>query len=175
MRWPNEDDVTTGLPGELVRTCPHQLSGGMRQRVAPAMALICEPALLIADEPTTAVDVTTQELRARLGMAMILVTHDFGVIARRVDRVAVMYAGRTVERAGVRDLAAAADPGSRASAAPLGGETPSAADPPSGCRFRTRCPQARDVCAREEPVPAEPATPGHQVACHFPLIQAAMP
>ncbi|MBI0318296.1 ABC transporter ATP-binding protein, partial [Streptomyces javensis] len=169
-------------PGERLRNYPHQLSGGMRQRVAIAMALICEPELLIADEPTTALDVTTQaqilelidDLRSRLGMAMILVTHDLGVIARRVDRVAVMYAGRTVERAGVRALFAAprhrytqalfaalperaADESQPLATIP--GLPPSLVTRPAGCRFAPRCGFATAECREAEPELSEVVLP----------------
>ncbi|UZJ33278.1 ABC transporter ATP-binding protein [Streptomyces endophytica] len=161
-------------PAERMTHYPHQLSGGMRQRVAIAMALVCEPDLLIADEPTTALDVTTQHqilelvdaLRARLGMALILVTHDLGVIARRVDRVAVMYGGRIAERAPVRPLFAA--PRHRYTQALFAALPEHAPDParplatvpglppvlttrPTGCRFAPRCGFATDLCRTAEP------------------------
>ncbi|MFJ5804133.1 dipeptide ABC transporter ATP-binding protein [Streptomyces decoyicus] len=171
-------------PAERLTNYPHQLSGGMRQRVAIAMALVCEPRLLIADEPTTALDVTTQhqilelidELRTRLGMALILVTHDLGVIARRVDRVAVMYGGRIAERAAVRPLfatprhrytqalfAALPDlprlpPGGAAPRtdggrplATIPGLPPSLLTRTAGCRFAPRCGFATDLCRVAEP------------------------
>ncbi|MFI0814184.1 dipeptide ABC transporter ATP-binding protein [Streptomyces sp. NPDC021098] len=191
-------------PGERLRSHPHQLSGGMRQRVAIAMALICEPRLLIADEPTTALDVTTQaqilelidELRARLGMALILVTHDLGVIARRVDRAVVMYAGRTVERAGVRGLFAAprhrytqalfaALPERAADAsrplATIPGLPPSLLVRPTGCRFAPRCGFASERCATTEPPmttepPLTAAGPGgHSFACFHPVPSGVDP
>ncbi|MFD0417006.1 dipeptide ABC transporter ATP-binding protein [Streptomyces sp. NPDC127108] len=161
-------------PAERMKSYPHQLSGGMRQRVAIAMALVCEPKLLIADEPTTALDVTTQHqilelidnLRQTLGMAMILVTHDLGVIANRVDRVAVMYAGRVAEQADVKDLFArprhrytealfaalperAADRGTELHTIP--GLPPSLTARPTGCRFAPRCAFATDECREREP------------------------
>ncbi|MGW1376431.1 ABC transporter ATP-binding protein [Streptomyces sp. NPDC002446] len=187
-------------PAERLRSYPHQLSGGMRQRVAIAMALVCEPRLLIADEPTTALDVTTQHqilelidgLRARLGMAMILVTHDLGVVARRVDRVAVMYGGRIAERAPARSLFAtprhrythallAALP-ERATKAPQGAGTlatlpglpPSLATRPTGCRFAPRCGFATDRCHDTEPELTDglphttPAATAHAFACFHP-------
>ncbi|MFD8324220.1 ABC transporter ATP-binding protein [Streptomyces lydicus] len=189
-------------PAERLRHYPHQLSGGMRQRVAIAMALICEPRLLIADEPTTALDVTTQhqilelldELRTRLGMALILVTHDLGVIARRVDRVAVMYGGRIAERAPVRPLFAAprhrytqalfaalpdaaTDAGQPLATVP--GLPPSLTSRPTGCRFAPRCGFATDLCRAAEPEltdgldGAAPADTAHAVACFHPADPAA--
>jgi oligopeptide/dipeptide ABC transporter ATP-binding protein len=161
-------------PEERARSYPHQLSGGQRQRVMIAIALSCEPDLLIADEPTTALDVTIQaqilellrDIRARTGMGMILITHDLGVVAETCDRVAVMYAGRIVEEASVERLFA--DPrhpytqgllravprlGSAGRAlAGIPGTVPSATAWPSGCRFRTRCPFAWDMCASEPPL-----------------------
>src|ERR1700761_7076439 len=161
-------------PKERLGDYPHQLSGGLRQRVMIAMALACEPKLLIADEPTTALDVTIQAqildllagLRERLGMAMLLITHDLGVIAGHADRVSVMYAGRIVESAGTGPLFAdmrhpytqallasiprlSQDPGQPLQA--IGGLPPDLAAPPPGCRFAARCRYATDQCRAEEP------------------------
>ncbi|MFH8346604.1 dipeptide ABC transporter ATP-binding protein [Streptomyces sp. NPDC018045] len=181
-------------PAERMKNHPHQLSGGMRQRVAIAMALVCEPRLLIADEPTTALDVTTQhqilelidDLRARLGMAMILVTHDLGVIAKRVDRVAVMYGGRIAERAGAHRLFAAprhrytqallaALPeratGERATLATIPGLPPALVTRPTGCRFAPRCAFATDRCRTEEP--SLPGDAAHAYACFHPAGETA--
>jgi len=179
-----------GLPDVSRRfdSYPHQLSGGMRQRVVIAMALACEPELLIADEPTTALDVTIQkqilrlidELRARLGMAVILVTHDLGVIAGHADRVAVMYAGKIVETSPTRELFANprhpytealfrslpenVDPDRELFAIP--GLPPDLSDPPPGCRFAARCAYASERCRTEEP---ELTVGSHPFACFHPL------
>ena len=173
---------------------PHNLSGGMRQRVMIAMALSCEPALLIADEPTTALDVTIQaqildllsELQRRLGMAILIITHDLGVIAEVADQVLVMYAGQIVESADVGDLFA--DPqhpytigllGSiprldveRARLATIEGTVPSPNNQPRGCRFAPRCPFADRHC-RETPPPLRDIAPGHRVACWKAPVEVA--
>ena len=169
-----------------VDSFPHEMSGGMRQRAMIAMALACEPKLLIADEPTTALDVTIQAqilellagLQRRTGTAILLITHDLGVIAEVADDVAVMYAGKIVEQSAVQDLFA--DPhhpytigllGSiprleeeRARLATIEGSVPNPAALPVGCRFHPRCPFAVDKCRAEQPPLAE-ISPGHQVAC----------
>jgi peptide/nickel transport system ATP-binding protein len=182
-----------GMPRarERVDEYPHQFSGGMRQRVMIAMALACEPRLLIADEPTTALDVTIQkqilelidDLRQRLGMAVILVTHDLGVIAGRADRVAVMYAGKVVETAGTPALYAnprhpytealfhalpekSAETRERLYSIP--GAPPDLVNRPAGCRFAPRCRYAADRCRAEPPVLAG-ETPAHVYRCFFPV------
>jgi oligopeptide/dipeptide ABC transporter ATP-binding protein len=165
---------------------PHQLSGGMRQRVMIAMALACKPKLLIADEPTTALDVTIQaqilgllrELRDRTGAAILLITHDLGVIAETVDRVVVMYAGEIVEEAPVERLfASPAHPytrlllrsipsvdAKRTSLKAIMGAPPSPVRFPGGCRFHPRCPLSAGPCADTSP-PREPASGGGIVRC----------
>ncbi|MBV9833933.1 MAG: ABC transporter ATP-binding protein [Alphaproteobacteria bacterium] len=171
---------------------PHRLSGGMRQRVMIAMALACEPALLIADEPTTALDVTIQaqiidllqDLQKRLGMAVLIITHDLGVIAEIADEVIVMYAGKIVESAPVEALFG--DPqhpytigllGSiprldveRERLATIEGTVPSPNNQPKGCRFSPRCPFADRRC-REEPPPLREIESGHQVACWYAPVE----
>jgi len=174
---------------------PHRLSGGMRQRVMIAMALSCEPALLIADEPTTALDVTIQaqilelltDLRKRLGMAMLIITHDLGVIAEVADDVVVMYAGKIVESAPVAALFA--DPqhpytigllGSiprldvvRERLSTIEGTVPGADRQPKGCRFSPRCPFADRRCGAEPP-PLRDLGPGHKVACWKAPVEMAI-
>ncbi len=170
---------------------PHELSGGMKQRIMIAMALMCEPNLLIADEPTTALDVTVQaqilhlmkQLQRELGTAILLITHDMGVVAETCDEVVVMYAGKVVERCGVMELFEGSRhpytrgllesilrPGRpRGAGVPtIEGVVPSLLDPPPGCRFADRCPRAEERCRRQDP-PLEPVADGHQAACHFPL------
>lgn len=173
-------------PRSRIDNYPHQMSGGMRQRGMIAMALSCEPSLLIADEPTTALDVTIQaqvlellrELKDKLGMAMIFITHDLGVVAEVADSVAVMYAGQIVESAPVNEIffrpkmpyTAAllksmprlGGSGGRLTAIP--GQVPSLSRLPSGCRFITRCEHAREVCAQSKPM-LEAVAPDHTVRC----------
>ncbi len=176
-------------PERRVDEYPHQLSGGMRQRVMIAMAIGCEPRLLIADEPTTALDVTVQaqifellrELRARSGMGLILITHDMGVIAEMTDRVAVMYGGRVVEEAPTEEiLLAPAHPYTRgliacvpdldteevpgADLLEIAGMVPSVWDLPKGCPFADRCAEAMPRCVAEMP-PTTVLAAGHRVAC----------
>ncbi|MEX2626314.1 MAG: ABC transporter ATP-binding protein [Ilumatobacteraceae bacterium] len=162
-------------PASRVRQYPHELSGGMRQRVTIAIALACQPSLLIADEPTTALDVTVQQqildllggLQRDLGMSMILVTHDLGVVAGRTKRLAVMYAGQIVELGATHSvfgrlrhpyteglLASIPRIGDRSQAplAALPGRPPNPAALPAGCRFEPRCPYASDQCRVERPV-----------------------
>ncbi len=160
-------------PKERINDYPHQLSGGLRQRVMIAMALSCEPKLLIADEPTTALDVTIQaqilelldSLKEKLGMAMLLITHDMGVIAGRADRVVVMYAGKVVEQAPTEKIFASTNhpyteallasipkmDGSVARLYSIHGIPPDLSNPPTGCRFAERCRLASDQCRTSEP------------------------
>jgi oligopeptide/dipeptide ABC transporter ATP-binding protein len=177
-------------PAERISAYPHQLSGGLRQRVMIAMALACEPKLLIADEPTTALDVTIQAqilalletLKERLGMAMILITHDMGVIAGRADRVIVMYAGRTVETAQTADLFAGPhhpytegllasiprlDQDRKQALPTIPGLPPDLIQPPAGCRFAPRCRYATDECREQDPELGGPDAT-HSYACFHP-------
>ncbi|MDE2581053.1 MAG: ABC transporter ATP-binding protein [Rhodospirillales bacterium] len=179
-------------PERRVREYPHQLSGGMRQRVMIAMALACNPKLLIADEPTTALDVTIQAqildlmrgLKQRVGSAIVLITHDLGVVAETAERVVVMYAGRKVEEASVGELFArplhpytlgllGAVPKLRSSLghearsrlSEIPGLVPSLRKRIEGCAFAGRCPRVSELCHRVAP-PIETKAPGHLVACH---------
>jgi len=170
------------------RDYPHQFSGGMRQRVMIAMALSCNPKLLIADEPTTALDVTIQaqildilrEMKSRLGMAVMLITHAMGVVAETAQRVVVMYAGKVVEEAPVGELFARPRhpytqglirsiprldrAGRKTRLEAISGVVPSLLDPPPGCRFAPRCRFAMAACSRAMPDLRE-VGPGHKVAC----------
>ncbi len=178
--------VRIPAPERRFEEYPHQLSGGMRQRVMIAMALACRPKLLIADEPTTALDVTVQaqildllrDLQQETGMSIILITHDLGVVAEMADEVAVMYAGRVVERGAAGAIFA--DPlhpytlgllGSiprldeeRENLLAIEGSVPPPFALPKGCRFHPRCPFAAEAC-RAEPPPLREVAPGHQAAC----------
>ena len=166
-------------------TFPHQMSGGMRQRVMIAMALSCNPSLLIADEPTTALDVTIQAqilelmkgLKERLGTAIMLITHDLGVVAEMAENVLVMYAGKVVEYADVKTIFK--EPKHPYTIGLMGsiprldqskeklyvieGTVPNPFDMPGGCRFHPRCPEAREICKNKEPELT--STKGHQVRC----------
>jgi peptide/nickel transport system ATP-binding protein len=187
--------VLVGIPApqRRVREYPHQLSGGMRQRVMIAMALACNPKLLIADEPTTALDVTIQaqildlmrDLKHRLGSAIMLITHDLGVVAEMCERVVVMYAGRKVEEGTVHEifarplhpytrgllgsvpkLGSSLTDGGRGKLAEIPGLVPSLRQRIEGCPFAGRCPIATELCTRVAPG-IEEKTPGHLAACHY--------
>ena len=185
------DLVGFPTPAARIRDYPHQLSGGMRQRVMIAMALSCDPTLLIADEPTTALDVTVQaqilelldSLKERLNMAVLLITHDLGVVAESAQRVAVVYSGRVVETGFVEELFRAprhpytqgllrSMPGARVQRhEPLHvipGVVPDPMDRPTGCRFRDRCDRAQGVCERQDPQ-LEALSSSRAVACHNPV------
>jgi peptide/nickel transport system ATP-binding protein len=180
-------------PARRVKEYPHQLSGGMRQRVMIAMALACNPRLLIADEPTTALDVTIQaqildlmrDLKTRLGSAIMLITHDLGVVAEMAERVIVMYAGRKVEEATVYDifahpmhpytrgligavpkLGSSLEDGGRGRLAEIAGLVPSLRQRIVGCPFAGRCDMATDLCRAVAPA-IELKTSGHWAACHY--------
>jgi peptide/nickel transport system ATP-binding protein len=179
-------------PGRRLREYPHQMSGGMRQRVMIAMALACNPKLLIADEPTTALDVTIQaqildlmaELKRRIGAAIVLITHDLGVVAEVAERVMVMYAGRKIEEAPAAALFRAprhpytqgllgAVPklgssltGAETRLAEIPGTVPSLKQRIVGCVFAGRCPRATELCRQVAPA-LELKAPGHLAACHY--------
>jgi peptide/nickel transport system ATP-binding protein len=174
-----------GLPDKVLRSFPHQLSGGMRQRVTIALATILSPKLILADEPTTALDVVVQrgviqlleEIRERTRNTMVVVTHDMGVHANLTDRVAVLYAGQIMEEADtatlfeqprhpytqhlIRSLPKIDDKSERVS---IPGRPPALDNPPSGCRFHPRCPHAMDICKAQVPA-LEQIGPDHRVAC----------
>jgi peptide/nickel transport system ATP-binding protein len=171
---------------------PHEMSGGQCQRVSIARSLIMRPEVLICDEPVSALDVSVQaqilnlleDLKAEFNLTMVFIAHDLAVVKNISDRVAVMYLGKICEVAASDDLYAAPahpytaallasipepDPEAKHDDAGLAGELPSPVNPPSGCRFRTRCPRAADLCAAEEPQMRE-VSKGQFVACHFPLV-----
>jgi peptide/nickel transport system ATP-binding protein len=181
-----------------VNDYPHQFSGGMRQRVMIAMALACKPKLVIADEPTTALDVTIQaqildllqDMKDRFGMAVMLITHAMGVVAETAQRVVVMYAGKVVEEAGVDDLfehpchpytqglirsipRIDLDSKHKTRLEAIGGSVPILIDPAPGCRFAPRCGHAMRICIEQEPALREIA-PGHRMACHLEAAPGAV-
>jgi len=177
-----------GIEASRLRDFPHQFSGGMRQRVAIALALALNPRLIVADEPVTALDVIVQrqildqlrELQHKLGVSVILVTHDISVVAYICDRTVVMYAGQVVEDAqtgpllthplhpytmGLKNAFPDLQSAGSGILTPIAGAPPDLANPPTGCRFAARCPFAQDRCRQTPPVAQEPV-PGHRVACH---------
>jgi peptide/nickel transport system ATP-binding protein len=184
-------------PARRLAEYPHQMSGGMRQRVMIAMALACNPKLLIADEPTTALDVTIQaqildlmaELKRRVGAAIVLITHDLGVVAEVAERVMVMYAGRKVEEAPVAALfrtprhpytqgllgavpkLGSSLAGDDTRLAEIPGSVPSLKARITGCVFAGRCPRVNELCRQVAPA-LEPKSPGHLVACHYAATEA---
>jgi oligopeptide transport system ATP-binding protein len=182
-------------PARYARRHPRELSGGQAQRIAIARAVALEPDLLICDEAVSSLDVLIQaqvlnlfeKLRRELGLSYLFIAHDLALVKQVSDRVGVMYLGKFCELGpgesvyqrplhpytrALLDSIPSTEPGAGRATTTLRGEPPSPVNPPSGCRFRTRCPRAADRCAEEVPEPRE-LFPGHVVACHFPLTEAA--
>jgi oligopeptide/dipeptide ABC transporter ATP-binding protein len=175
-------------PEQIINQYPHELSGGMRQRVMIAMAISCNPELLILDEATTFLDVTIQrqildlvkELQERLGCALMIITHNMGIVAEMCERVAVMYAGSVVECTETKRIfedplhpytkgllrAIPSIKGAKEPLSSIPGTVPNLINPPPGCRFHPRCPEAMEICGRLKPELSEPHR-GHRVACHL--------
>ena len=179
--------VGVANPEQRIHDFPHHFSGGMRQRVLIAAAISCSPSVIIADEPTTALDVTVQakilrllhDLQRDMGAALLLITHDLGVVAAMADEVLVMYAGRIVERADVDTLfhnprhpytkallacVAGIEDDRRTPLEPIGGSAPDLRNPPPGCRFAPRCPSAQDICRRQDQT-LRSVSSDHEAAC----------
>ncbi len=182
-------------PARYAKRHPRELSGGQAQRVAIARAMALSPSLIICDEAVSSLDVLIQaqvlnifeKLRAELGLSYLFIAHDLALVKQVSDRVAVMYLGKLCEvgpgeavyreplhpyTRALLDSIPSTEPGAKRASATIKGEPPSPINPPSGCRFRTRCPRATEKCALEEPIPRELA-PGHLVACHYPLSEPA--
>ena len=175
-----------GIPQSRLDNYPHEFSGGMRQRIMIAMAIVLKPKLLVADEPTTALDVIVEaqildilrDLKRAYSMSLLLITHNLGIVAEVCDRAAVMYAGKFAELGSVQDvfrrpihpytqgLLASTIHLQTKELRSIDGLPPSLLEPPSGCRFHPRCPYAKEICIREEP-PMVEYRPGHFAACHF--------
>ena len=198
-RWARAEGLMQrlGLSRDILAKFPHQISGGQARRVAILRALILDPKLIVADEPTAGLDVSVQgellnlllDLQREFGLTYLIVSHNLGVVRRVTSRTAVMYLGQIVEEAPTSDLfaapahpytaallstVAAVDPARRRKPIVLRGEIPSVSRPPSGCRFHTRCFQAQPRCSVEMPLLGEIA-PGRRVRCHFPLTDAPPP
>ncbi len=175
-----------GIPESRLNNYPHEFSGGMRQRIMIAMAIVLKPKLLVADEPTTALDVIVEaqileilrDLKQAYGMSLLLITHNLGIVAEVCDRAIVMYAGKFAEVGSVQDvfrrpihpytqgLLASTIHLETKQLRSIDGLPPSLLTPPSGCRFHPRCPYAKEICIQEEPAMVE-YRPGHSAACHF--------
>jgi oligopeptide/dipeptide ABC transporter ATP-binding protein len=182
-----------GLPANAVERFPHEFSGGQRQRIGLARALTLNPQVIVADEPVSALDVSIRSqvlnlmkrLQAAHGLTYVVISHDLAVVKYMADRIGVMYLGKLVEKGSSEDIYqrpahhytagliasvpdATPSRSSTTGGRPIVGELPSPVNPPSGCRFRTRCPAAQERCAEEEPQ-LRVFNPGHEAACHFPL------